>query len=95
MISLDVRREFLDKMSCIEEARRLITSDSVKGMNEIQLAREIYFHALIYYNFKNIRLLHGIWSHSDPIDIDDGGDKRSRRAVYCALWMIPGLNKRR
>lgn len=95
MISIRVRKEFLDKTTCREEARKLLAEGTVKGMSEIQLAREIYFHALVYYNSKKNHAFHRLISHSDPIDINDGGDTRFRRMVYYAFWRLPKIRKRK
>ena len=92
-LSLKVRREFLDKDECIAEARRLLSEGYIKNMDEIQLAHEIRFHALAYYFCEKAGWLKSIKAQADPIDLDDGGDKGFRKAVYAASWMIPARKK--
>ena len=93
--TLDVRKDFLNRKKCLEEARRLIIEGRVSGMSEEQLASEIYFHAAAYYFCKKTGLLPRVKSHAHPIDLHDGGDMLRRRIVYSALWRFTGLNIRR
>ena len=39
--SIKVRKEFLSKDVCMEEARNIISEGRISGMSELQLAREI------------------------------------------------------
>lgn len=89
-ITVKVRKELLDKDECIKEARKLLSEGHINNMNEMQLAREIRFHALVYYFCERTGWLKGMKSHADPIDLNDGGDTGFRRAVYAASWIIPG-----
>ena len=89
-ISLKVRKELLDKDECLTIARKLLSEGTINNMDEMQLAREIYFHALAFYFSKNKRWLSRINAHADPIDICDGGDTRIRRTVFSAAWLISG-----
>lgn len=92
-ISIKVRRELLDKEECLTEARMLLSEGHINNMNEIQLAREIRFHALAYYFCERTGWLKGMKAHADPIDLNDGGDTGFRRAVYAASWKIPARKK--
>ena len=92
-ISIKVRKEFLDRAECIALARRILSEGYIKNMDEIQLAQEIRFHALTYYFCEKAAWLKGMKAHADPIDLDDGGDKGFRKAVYAASWMIPARKK--
>ena len=87
--SIKVKREYLDKSVCREEARRIIREGHIKGMSEGQLAREIFFHALIYYACGDRRMFRRLKEHADPIDLTDGGDTMFRKAAFAASWMIP------
>lgn len=87
--SIDVRREFLDKKACLDEARRILREGIVSGMSEKQLASEIYFHALAFFFCERTGLFQGMKEHAHPIDLNDGGDLLRRRIVYAALWKIP------
>ena len=90
-ISLDVKREYLNRKVCMDEARRLLRDGSVTGMSDRQLAGEIYFHAVAFYMSEKIGNLPRIRSHAETIDIDDGGDTSFRRAVYGATWRLAKL----
>lgn len=87
--SLDVRREFLDKKACLDEARRILREGIITGMSEKQLASEIYFHALAFFFCERTGLLPGIKWHAHPIDLNDGGDILRRRIIYAATWRLP------
>lgn len=94
VFSVNVRREFLNKDACIDEARRIISEGRISGMSEIQLAREIYFHALAYFLCGNRRALRIIKKHADPIDLRDGGDRLPMRLLFAASWKISKGKKR-
>lgn len=87
-ISVKVRREFLNKETCLSEARSLLSDGSILNMNELQLAREIYFHALTFYFCEKTGCLTGLKAHANPINLHDGGDTLLRRAVYAISWII-------
>lgn len=92
-ISIKVRKELLDKEESLAEARKLLSEGYINNMDEIQLAREIRFHALAYYFCERTGFLKGMKVHADPIDLKDGGDTGFRRAVYAASWKIPARKK--
>ena len=92
-ISVKVRREFLGKQACLVEARRILSEGHLDNMNEIQLAREIRFHALTYYFCDRTGWLKSMKAHADPIDLKDGGDTPMRRIVYTVSWKIPERKK--
>lgn len=94
-ISLDVKREYLNRKVCMDEARRLLREGAVTGMSVRQLAGEIYFHAVAFYMSEKIGNLPRIRSHAETVDIDDGGDTRFRRAVYGATWRLAKLKPKR
>lgn len=92
---LDVKREYLNKEKCLSEARRLLRDGAVTGMNEKQLAGEIYFHAAAFYFCEKVRFMPRLREHAYIIDIDDGGDTLMRKAAYAAVWKLAGLKRRR
>ena len=93
MLTVSVRKEFLNKDICLVEARKIISEGKVINMNEHQLAREIRFHALAYYFCERTGFLKSMKAHADPIDLHDGGDTGFRRLVYAASWKIPSRKK--
>lgn len=92
-IAIKVRRELINKEECLAEARKILSEGNINNMDEIQLAREIRFHALTYYFCEKTGLLKGMKAHADPIDLNDGGDTGFRRVVYAASWKIPARKK--
>ncbi len=86
--SLEVRREFLDKKACLEEAGRILREGAISGMSQKQLASEIYFHALAFFFCEKTGLLPKMKEHADPVDLNDGGDTLLRRIVYAAAWKL-------
>ncbi len=88
MLSIRVRKEYLDKDLCMAEARKILSEGKVRKMSELQLAREIYFHALAFFFCERTGLMPIIKKHADPIDISDGGDYLVMRLVYFFFWMI-------
>ena len=93
MLSIGVKREFLKKETCIDEARRILSAGKIRNMSELQLAREIYFHALAFYFCERTGLFRKMRMHADPIDLHDGGDTPLRRFMFAASWIITGKNK--
>ena len=88
MLSIRVRKEYLNKDACMIEAQRIISEGKVRNMSELQLAREIYFHALAFFFCERTGLMPFIKKHADPIDIHDGGDFLLMRIVFAFFWMI-------
>ena len=88
MLSIRVRKEYLDKDLCMAEARKILSEGKVRRMSELQLAREIYFHALAFFFCERTGLMNFIKKHADPIDIRDGGDYLLMRLVFAFFWMI-------
>ena len=91
--SIRVKKEFLSKDACMEEARKIISDGKISGMSELQLAREIYCHALAFFLCDKILPLHWVKKYADPIDMRDGGDKPLRRAVFAASWIMTKRKK--
>ena len=86
--SIKVRKEFLRKDACMEEARKIISEGRISGMSELQLAREIYSHALAFYISDKVFFLHWVKKYADPIDMRDGGDTPFRRFAFAASWIM-------
>ena len=88
-IAIPVRRAFLNKKACRKEAKRIISEGLITGMSEMQLAREIYSHALAFYFCEKTGLFPEIKKHADPIDLRDGGDAAFIQSVFALLWHVP------
>ena len=88
VLSIRVRKEFLNKDACMEEARKIVSGGKISGMSELQLAREIYSHALAFYISDKVFFLHWVKKYADPIDMRDGGDTPFRRFAFASSWII-------
>lgn len=88
VLSVNVRKDFLNKNVCMDEARKIVSEKKINGMSELQLAREIYFHALAFFICDKIFFLRWIKRFADPIDMQDGGDTPLRRFIFAASWII-------
>ena len=87
-LSIPVRHEYLDKKACLREAHELKREGKIHGMSKKQIAREIYFHAVMFH-YCNRTNRQGWWrEHADPINLRDGGDKLLRRAAYAVCWIV-------
>lgn len=87
-VSIPVRREFLDKQECLKEARKLLREGALRGMNEKQIARELYSHAVVYYFCDRTGRFSFLKEHASPIDMRDGGDNPLMRAAFAACWLM-------
>ena len=93
MLSIRVRKEYLDKDLCMAEARKILSEGKVRRMSELQLAREIYFHALAFFFCEKVFFLRWVNKYADPIDMRDGGDTPFRRFIFAASWNMTKGNK--
>lgn len=87
-LSIKVKNAFLSKDICMEKAREIISKGRISGMSELQLAHEIYFHALAFFFCEKVLLLRWVKRFADPIDMCDGGDTPFRRFVFAAFWIM-------
>ena len=95
VLSIRVKREFLNKDECLREAKAILSEGKISGMSEMQLAHEIYFHALAFFVCDKIFPLRWIKRFADPIDMQDGGDKLLRRAVFASSWIMTKGKKKK
>lgn len=92
--SLKMTDWYLKKYICNQTAEGLLKSGKVTGMSKLQIAQEIYAHAVAYYNFSSLLggtigyyIALGIKNDANPIDIEDGGDKRfGFMNAYTWIW---------
>ena len=92
-VSIPVRREFLDKQECLKEARKLLREGTLRGMNEEQIARELYSHAVVFYFCDRTGRFLFLKEHASPIDMRDGGDRPFMRAAFAACWALRPVRK--
>ena len=92
MLAIKVRKEYLNKDMCLKEARQIISDGKIKNMSVPQLAREIYFHALVFYFCERTGLLGMLKKRANPIDLNNGGDLFFKRVFYAAAWILTKRN---
>lgn len=90
-----MKRDYLSKQTCLEEAARILSEGYIRNMSEEQIAREIYFHAVAYYCSSVLEKHHipltYFREHADPIDLQDGGDIPFRQFCFNVLWKFPSV----
>lgn len=87
---------FLIKNNCLAEAGRLLERHMVVKMTQLQIAKEIYAHAVTKYVFEKLpkwvrempyaREVYG--SAADGAYITDGGDTLGRQRFYNTVWTV-------
>ena len=93
MLAIKVKKEYLDKDVCLKEARHILSDGKIKNMSVLQLAHEIYFHALVFYFCERTGLLGMLKKRANPIDLNDGGDLFLKRIFYSVAWMLTKRNR--
>lgn len=85
--------KYKNKDNCLSKATQIINNGYITGMTKLQIAQEIYAHAIIYYNADAARSLIGnedvfgyLMDHANPVNLEDGGDTWARRMAYSAIW---------
>ena len=87
-LSIPSAIRFLDKENCLNEADRILAERKIKGMTRENLAREIYFHAVVFDYCMKAGHFGYLMKHTDPIDLNDGGDTPFRRFCFDLLWKL-------
>lgn len=91
-VDLATREVYLNKSTCQNVAAELLRSKAVTGMTALEIAQEIYAHAVVRYKFeavKNVPGVNGIYeSAANGIHIADGGDTAVRKAAYSLIWSM-------
>lgn len=92
-VSLKMDPYFRSKDNCKRKARQLLDNGKVTGMTQLEIAKEIFAHAAIYYSASKVKSIPGIGSaatnligHADPIDITNGGDTKARKVAFGLIW---------
>lgn len=92
-ISIDMQSTFLNKQICLNTAEFLLAAGAVKNMTQLQIAQEIYGHAVAYYAASGLQglgidngVIQSLISDAHPIDIVDGGDTLVRQAAFAIIW---------
>ena len=85
--------ELLSKDYCKTKAQNLIDDGSVTGMTQLQIAQELYAHAVAHYVGTAIQNcgvdMSFLLKHTnDGCQIDDNGDTCKRRIAYSVVWTL-------
>ncbi len=83
----------LVKEECLKKAAEIRQEGKLDRLSEQEIARELYFHAVMYYICLRLRPylhLRHIMERADPIDLSDDGDTAFRTFCYKILWRLPG-----
>lgn len=87
-INLPMERRFLKKAVCEGEADRWISRGVVGGISRLDMAKEIFAHAIVFYNyswFQDLPIAKDIYaSAANGIYIEDGLD--SRAWAFDLIW---------
>lgn len=85
----------LNKTTCQIMAGALIGSGQIKGMTGLEIAQELYAHAVAYYRAPlllasgliNYWIYQELRARAGIVDLDDGGDTRPGfKAAYAVIW---------
>lgn len=95
-LHLKMCKAYLSKSICYSLAVGYVANGTVKGMTALQIAEEIYAHAVAFYDTCKLQsiglnpiIANAICSRAKVVDIEDGGDKRTGFMVaYSMIWKI-------
>ena len=86
-INIGMSTAYLDKNICNEQAKGLIRTYGWKDVSALQLAKEIYGHAIVYYKFSLLEKIPGlnteVYQHAA-----DGVDVKNQVDEHQWLWDI-------
>lgn len=90
-LKLAMDEKYLDKKYCQECAKKIISEYGWEMISEMELAKEIYGHAFIFYKgsiLKNIPgLKEKVFDHvADGIDVENKLDKR--QGAFEMIWKL-------
>ena len=92
-VVLKMKRQYLNKNFCKTKGNALKGAKLVKGMSALNIAKEIFAHAVMFYMSSaaisagiDNGIIREVKRRAGKINIEDGGDKWYRRGVYAAIW---------
>lgn len=88
-INIGMTRGYLDKTICMAQGRGIIKTYNWTNVTGLQLAKEIYGHAVVYYKLSildKVPILNDkIYSHAaNGVDVEDAVDKY--QSVWDMIW---------
>ncbi len=101
-VNVPLSERYLDKNFCRNKAGALVRQGKVVGMTNLEIAQELYAHAVVKYNrtavmaagvavfgVAGIEIANKIYnSAADGAYIDDYGDSSARKTFYSAVWNV-------
>lgn len=94
--SLPVDPRLLVKEECLKKAAEIRREGKLVHLSERDIARELYFHAAVYFlclRLRPVLNLKSVMERADPIDLSDAGDTAFRTFCYRLFWLLPGRKK--
>ena len=92
--SLPYEPIYLSKQACLDKARILRHTRVLEEMSEKEIAREIFFHAVVCRLCEKLERWHirlrYLKAKADPIDLSDARDTLFRRFCFRVVWLFPG-----
>lgn len=90
-INIGMMQSYLNKTVCIEQGKGIIRTHNWKNVTSLQLAKEIYGHAVVYYKaaiLSKIPVLNdAIYSHvANGVDLDNAVDRY--QTVWDTIWNL-------
>lgn len=98
-VAVRVEAGMLNKTTCQIIAGGILGSTKLKGMTGLEVAQELYAHAVVYFGVGlsiivtgvNNSILQKIMRAAGTVDLDDGGDPRPGfRQAYAWIWRNVG-----
>ncbi len=90
-INIGMSRGYLNKTTCMDQGKGIIRTRNWKNVTSLQLAKEIYGHAVVYYRaaiLAKIPILdNAIYSHvANGVDLANEVDRY--QAVWNTIWNL-------
>ncbi len=90
-LNIGMSRTYLNKSICISQGRGIVQTHNWKNVTAMQLAQEIYGHAVVYYKLAilgKIPVLDNlVYSHAaNGVDLENAVDKY--QAVWETIWNL-------
>ena len=93
-MSVDMEPRFTKRSECLSFAQKCLEEDKIKGMSDVEIAQEIFAHAIVYFGVAGINsiglnnvVLQALKGKANPINIEDGGDTRPGfKQAYALIW---------
>lgn len=95
-LNIDIDAIAMDKEACEDAAEAIVSSNTIIGMSNAAVAKELYAHIAInsiienlptsVQEFSIVNRIHN--STMNGIDLEDYGDTFLRRIAYDVIWVV-------